>query len=66
MYLSHFMYRGLVTFTYIVVLLFSIYMMVYVVSPLSHVLVFFLSLYTRFFFYITCLYFTFDTLMNLV
>ena len=48
-YLSHFMYRGLVTFTYIVVLLFSIYMMMYVVSLLSHMCCFF-SLFIHIFF----------------
>ena len=48
-YLSHFMYRGLVTFTYIVVLLFSIYMMMYVVSLLSHMCCFF-SLFIYIFF----------------
>ena len=34
------MYHGLVTFTYIVVLL-SLYMLMYVVSPLSHMCCFF-------------------------
>ena len=65
MYLSHYMYHGLViTFTYIVLLL-SIYMM-YVSSPYLTCVVSFLSLYTCFFFYTTCLCFKLDALMNLV
>ena len=41
LYLSHYMYHCLVTFTYIVVLLLFIYMMMYVISTLSHMCCFF-------------------------
>ena len=70
------MYHGLVTtFTYIVVLL-NIYIYIYIYDDdddddvyfftfILHVL-FLFSLYTRLFFYITCLYFPLDALMDLV
>ena len=55
---------------YIHCILFSIYiyiyMMMYVFHLISHVLFFFPSLYTCFFFYTTFLCFTLDALMNLV
>ena len=51
---------------YIHCILLSIYMMMYVFHLISHVLFFFPSLYTGFFFYTTFLCFTLDALMNLV
>ena len=67
---SHFMYHGLVTsFTYIVFfdIYIYIYYMMYVFLHLCLTfVVYFLSLYTCFFFYTTSLYFTIDALMNLV
>ena len=56
MYLSHFMYHGLVTTLHTLYLL-DIFMMMYVS---------FLFLYTCLFFYITCLHFTLDALMDFV
>ena len=50
---------------YIHCILLSIYMMMYVFHLISRA-VYFLSLYTCFFFYMTCLCFTLDALMNLV
>ena len=76
MYLSHYMYHGLVTtFTYIV-FFWYIYIYIYIYDDddndddvcfftfVLHVFVSFLSLYTCFFFYTTCLFFTLYALMN--
>ena len=61
MYSSHYMYLDLVIFTYIV---FFIKDDDVFFSPYHKHVVSFLSLYTCFLVYITCLYFTLDALMD--
>ena len=66
--LSLYMYHGLVTFLLIHCIASSIYIYIYDVysSPYLTFIVSFLSLYTCFFLYTTCLCFTLDAFMNLV
>ena len=66
LYSSHYMYLGLMTTFYIHCISLLYMMMMYVFHLYLTCVVSFISLCTCFFFYITCLHFTLDVLMDLL